>query len=98
MATPLSDERVPLTLVKDTPETARVFEFEKRPRPAWMMSGEQLRQWAVYAKDNTVDAVRFTPRTRPTTWVGRCAATGACASGGGRRGTMTTGSRSPRRS
>lgn len=25
----------------------------------WMMSGEQLRQWAVYAKDNTVDAVRF---------------------------------------
>jgi S-DNA-T family DNA segregation ATPase FtsK/SpoIIIE len=59
MATPLSDERAPLTLVKDTPETARVYEFEKRPRPAWMMSGEQLRQWAVYAKDNSVDAVRF---------------------------------------
>ncbi|MFJ8594853.1 hypothetical protein [Streptomyces sp. NPDC093598] len=59
MATPLSDERAPLTLVKDTPETARVYEFEKRPRPAWMMSGEQLKQWAVYAKDNTVDAVRF---------------------------------------
>ncbi|WP_328336773.1 hypothetical protein [Streptomyces violaceus] len=59
MATPLSDERPQLTLVKETPETARVFEFEKRPRPAWMMSGEQLRQWAVYAKDNTVDAVRF---------------------------------------
>lgn len=59
MATPLSDERPSLTLVKEAPETARVFEFEKRPRPAWMMSGEQLRQWAVYAKDNTVDAVRF---------------------------------------
>ena len=59
MATPLSDERPQLTLVKETPETARVFEFEKRPRPAWMMSGEQLRQWTVYAKDNTVDAVRF---------------------------------------
>lgn len=59
MATPLSEERPSLTLVKETPETARVFEFEKRPRPAWMMSGEQLRQWAVYAKDNTVDAVRF---------------------------------------
>ena len=58
MATPLSDERTPLTLVKDTPEPAR-FEFEKRPRPAWMMSGEQLRQWAVYAKDNTVDFARF---------------------------------------
>lgn len=51
-------ERITATLVKE-PETARVFEFEKRPRPAWMMSGEQLRQWAVYAKDNTVDAVRF---------------------------------------
>src|SRR4051812_25672253 len=53
------EERAPLTLVKDTPETAAVFEFEKRPRPAWMMSGEQLRQWVVYAKDNTVDAIRF---------------------------------------
>jgi len=59
MATPLSDERPPLTLVKDTAEAAPTFEFEKRPRPAWMMSSQQLRQWAVYAKDNTVDAVRF---------------------------------------
>jgi S-DNA-T family DNA segregation ATPase FtsK/SpoIIIE len=59
MATPLSDERPTLTLVKDNPETARVYEFEKRPRPAWMMSGEQLRQYAVYVKDNAVDAIRF---------------------------------------
>lgn len=59
MATPLSDERAPLTLVKDTPEAAPAFEFEPRPRPAWMMSGEQVRQWVVYAKDNTVDAIRF---------------------------------------
>jgi S-DNA-T family DNA segregation ATPase FtsK/SpoIIIE len=59
MATPLSDERAPLTLVKDIPETASVYDFEPRPRPAWMMSAEQLRQWAVYAKDNTVDAIRF---------------------------------------
>jgi S-DNA-T family DNA segregation ATPase FtsK/SpoIIIE len=51
-------ERLTATLVKD-PEPARVFEFEKRPRPAWMMSGEQLRQWAVYARDNAVDAIRF---------------------------------------
>lgn len=51
-------ERLTATLVKD-PQPARVFEFEKRPRPAWMMSGEQLRQWAVYAKDNAVDAIRF---------------------------------------
>lgn len=46
------------TLVKETPEPVR-FEFEKRPRPAWMMSGEQLRQWVVYARDNTLDAIRF---------------------------------------
>ncbi|MFF0736863.1 hypothetical protein ACFYVK_35280 [Streptomyces chartreusis] len=50
-------DRLTATLVKE-PEPAR-FEFEKRPRPAWMMSGEQLRQWAVYAGDNTVDAIRF---------------------------------------
>jgi S-DNA-T family DNA segregation ATPase FtsK/SpoIIIE len=59
MATPLSDDRPPLTLVTDAPEATPVFEFEKRPRPAWMMSGEQLRQWAVYARDNAIDAVRF---------------------------------------
>jgi S-DNA-T family DNA segregation ATPase FtsK/SpoIIIE len=59
MATPLKDERAPLTLVKDTPAPAPAFEFEPRPRPAWMMSGEHLRQWAVYARDNTVDAIRF---------------------------------------
>lgn len=55
MATPQMDERTPLTLVKDVPETAAVYDFEKRPRPAWMMSAQQLRQWAVYAKDNCVD-------------------------------------------
>ncbi|MBD9721953.1 FtsK/SpoIIIE domain-containing protein [Streptomyces caniscabiei] len=59
MATPLEEQRPPLTLVKDTPAPAPAFEFEKRPRPAWMMSGEQLRQWAVYARDNAVDAIRF---------------------------------------
>jgi S-DNA-T family DNA segregation ATPase FtsK/SpoIIIE len=59
MATPLTDERTPLTLVKDTSAPAPAFEFEKRPRPAWMMSGEQLRQWAVYARDNAIDAIRF---------------------------------------
>lgn len=50
-------EQITATLTK-SPEPARVFEFEKRPRPAWMMSGEQLRQWVVYARDNAVDAVR----------------------------------------
>jgi S-DNA-T family DNA segregation ATPase FtsK/SpoIIIE len=59
MATPQMDERTTLTLVKDTPDTASVYEFEKRPRPAWMLSGEQLRQWAVYARDNTIDAIRY---------------------------------------
>ncbi|MEU5580952.1 FtsK/SpoIIIE domain-containing protein [Streptomyces huasconensis] len=51
-------ERITATLVKEPPKPVR-FEFEKRPRPAWMMSGEQLRQWIMYAKDNTIDAVRF---------------------------------------
>src|SRR5690606_7716576 len=51
-------DRITATLTK-TPEPARVFEFEKRPRPAWMMSGEQLRQWVVYARDNAVAAVRY---------------------------------------
>lgn len=51
-------EQLTATLTKDR-EPARVFEFEKRPRPAWMLSGEQLKQWVVYARDNTVDAIRF---------------------------------------
>ncbi|MGW9401449.1 FtsK/SpoIIIE domain-containing protein [Streptomyces sp. NPDC055642] len=51
-------EQITATLTKDR-EPARVFEFKKRPRPAWMMSGEQLRQWVVYARDNAVDAVRY---------------------------------------
>lgn len=51
-------EQLTATLTKEPP-SARVFEFEKRPRPAWMMSGEQLRQWAAYARDNAVDAVQF---------------------------------------
>ncbi|MFD8199997.1 FtsK/SpoIIIE domain-containing protein [Streptomyces sp. NPDC059701] len=59
MATPLRDERPALTLITDPDDPAVVYEFEKRPRPAWMLSGEQLRQWAVYARDNTIDAVRF---------------------------------------
>jgi S-DNA-T family DNA segregation ATPase FtsK/SpoIIIE len=66
MATPLSDERTSLTLVKDDTGSAtaaspapREWVLEKRPRPAWMMSAEQLGQWIVYAKDNTVDFTRF---------------------------------------
>lgn len=51
-------EQITATLTKD-PEPAPIYEFERRPRPAWMMSGQQLRQWVVYARDNTVDAVRF---------------------------------------
>lgn len=48
-------EQLTATLAKDQP--ARVFEFEKRPRPAWMLSRTELRQWAVYAKDNSLDFV-----------------------------------------
>ncbi|MEV0556254.1 FtsK/SpoIIIE domain-containing protein [Streptomyces sp. NPDC050597] len=59
MATPLQDERPPLTLVQKTPETAARFVVEKRPRPAWMLSRKQLGQWVVYARDNTFDVVRF---------------------------------------
>lgn len=59
MATPLSDERATLTLVKDHPEPAQPSVFERRPRPGWMMSGEQLWQRLVYVKDNAIDAVRF---------------------------------------
>jgi S-DNA-T family DNA segregation ATPase FtsK/SpoIIIE len=51
-------EQLTATLTKDR-APARIFEFEKRPRPAWMMSRAELRQWAVYVKDNTVDAIRF---------------------------------------
>lgn len=51
-------EQITATLTKE-PAPARVYEFEKRPRPAWMMSGEQLRQWTVYARDNAVDAVGY---------------------------------------
>ena len=47
-------EQLTATLTKDR-EPARVFEFEKRPRPAWMMSRAELRQWAVYARDNSLD-------------------------------------------
>jgi DNA segregation ATPase FtsK/SpoIIIE, S-DNA-T family len=47
-------ERITATLTKDRAPT-RVFEFEKRPRPAWMMSGTELRQWVVYARDNSLD-------------------------------------------
>jgi S-DNA-T family DNA segregation ATPase FtsK/SpoIIIE len=59
MATPLSDERPTLTLVKDPTETAVPLVVEPRPRAAWMMSGEQLRQYVVYIKDNAVDAIRY---------------------------------------
>jgi len=47
-------EQITATLTKD-PAPARVFEFEKRPRPAWMLSRAELRQWLVYAKDNSLD-------------------------------------------
>jgi S-DNA-T family DNA segregation ATPase FtsK/SpoIIIE len=46
-------EQLTATLTKD--REPRVFEFEKRPRPAWMMSRTELRQWAVYARDNSLD-------------------------------------------
>lgn len=59
MATPQMEQRPPLALVKETPEKVDAFVVEKRPRPAWMMSGEQLKQWAVYAKDNSLDWMRF---------------------------------------
>lgn len=46
------------TIVKDR-QPAAAFEFEPRPQPAWMMSREELKQWAVYLRDNTVDAIRY---------------------------------------
>lgn len=51
-------EALTATLVKDR-QPARVFEFEKRPRPAWMLSRHELGQWVVYARDNTIDFVRY---------------------------------------
>ncbi|MEU9470443.1 FtsK/SpoIIIE domain-containing protein [Streptomyces avermitilis] len=59
MATPLTDERTPLTLVKDAPETAAPLAVEPRPRAAWIMSAEQLRHRLVYIRDNAVDSVVF---------------------------------------
>lgn len=47
-------ERLTATLIKDR-APVRVFEFEKRPRPAWMLSRIELRQWIVYARDNSRD-------------------------------------------
>lgn len=51
-------EALTATLVKDRPP-ARVFEFERRPRPAWMLSRPELGQWVVYARDNAIDFVRY---------------------------------------
>ena len=51
-------EQLTATLTKDR-APARVFEFEKRPRPAWMMSRTELRQWLVYARDNSLDFVWY---------------------------------------
>ncbi|MCW7941658.1 hypothetical protein AAW14_06330 [Streptomyces hygroscopicus] len=55
MATPQMDERPPLTLVKDTPDTVDELIVEPRPRPAWMLSGTELRRRLVYARDNAAD-------------------------------------------
>jgi S-DNA-T family DNA segregation ATPase FtsK/SpoIIIE len=59
MATPLTDERTPLKLVKDEPAQAAPLAIEPRPRAAWILSGEQLRHRLVYICDNAVDAIRF---------------------------------------
>ncbi|MEU0818918.1 hypothetical protein [Streptomyces mirabilis] len=59
MATPLTDERTPLKLVKDEPAPAAPLAIEPRPRAAWILSGEQLRQRLVYIRDNASDAIRF---------------------------------------
>jgi S-DNA-T family DNA segregation ATPase FtsK/SpoIIIE len=59
MATPLTDERTPLKLVKDEPAQAAPLAVEPRPRAAWILSGEQLRHRLVYIRDNASDAVRF---------------------------------------
>ncbi|MFI8872456.1 hypothetical protein [Streptomyces sp. NPDC055243] len=66
MASPMSDERATLTLVPEAPATEAAtipqppaWVVEKRPRPAWMLSAKELRQWAVYARDNTLDWMQF---------------------------------------
>ncbi|MER5694919.1 FtsK/SpoIIIE domain-containing protein [Streptomyces mirabilis] len=59
MATPLTDERTPLKLVKDEPAQAAPLAIEPRPRAAWILSGEKLRQRLVYIRDNASDAIRF---------------------------------------
>ncbi|MEU8902171.1 FtsK/SpoIIIE domain-containing protein [Streptomyces mirabilis] len=59
MATPLTDERTPLKLVKDEPAPVAPLAIEPRPRAAWILSGEQLRHRLVYVTDNAVDAIRF---------------------------------------
>lgn len=64
MATPTTQQRAPLSLVKDQqPEALEgtVVEHrgelvvERRPRPAWMQSREQLKRHAAYALDNSLD-------------------------------------------
>jgi S-DNA-T family DNA segregation ATPase FtsK/SpoIIIE len=63
MATPITEQRAPLSLVKDQPEPleGHVVEHqgelvvERRLRPAWMQSTEQLRRHAAYARDNALD-------------------------------------------
>jgi S-DNA-T family DNA segregation ATPase FtsK/SpoIIIE len=59
MATPLTDERTPLTLVKNEPAPPALLAVEPRPRAAWILSGEQLRHRLVYIRDNASDAIRF---------------------------------------
>lgn len=54
-AAPLEPFEAPTGATAKAPEPATRFEFEPRPRPAWMMSSKQLRQWVKYARDNTVD-------------------------------------------
>jgi S-DNA-T family DNA segregation ATPase FtsK/SpoIIIE len=55
MATPQTDERATLTLVKDAPEPDTALVVEPRPRPAWMLSGTELKRRIVYIRDNGID-------------------------------------------
>lgn len=55
MATPQTDKRTQLTLVKDDPESDTALVVEPRPRPAWMLSGTELKRRIVYIRDNAVD-------------------------------------------